>query len=241
MLSSHNKVIIIFMEIKTIANIHTDFPEKFGIPRQSGLIDSLKGRIVFLPEFRNPEALRGITEFSHLWLIWGFSEVHRKNWSAAVAPPRLGGKKKIGVFATRSPFRPNPTGLSCVHLDAVEYDKKLGPVLIVSGVDMLDNTPIYDIKPYLAYTDSHPDASGGFADDVYSHHLDIVFPDHLLSKLTESEQSAVIQILSQDPRTAFIHDPSRIWGIAFASWNIRFTVSGNVLTVCSVSPYSGSR
>ena len=221
--------------LKQIATIHTDFPEKFGIPRQSGLVEGLRGRIVFLPEYRNPDAIRGMEEFTHLWLIWGFSKAIRKDWSATVAPPRLGGRTRMGVFATRSPFRPNPLGLSSVRLQAVVMDEVLGPVIQVSGVDMLDGTPIYDIKPYLPYADSHEDASGGFGAAVKDHKLTVHFPEDLLMLIPKEEQQNVIQILEQDPRTAYIHDESRIWGIAYQTYNIRFTVQGTRLTVCEVT------
>ncbi len=222
------------MELKQIAAIHTDFPEKFGIPRQSGLVKSLKGRIIFLPEYRNPEAVRGLEGYSHLWLLWEFSKAVREDWSATVTPPRLGGRKKMGVFATRSPFRPNPIGLSCVKLEAVETDEILGPVITVSGIDMLDGTPIYDIKPYLPYTDSHPDARGGFADEVREHKLIVDFPEDLLDRIEENERQTIIALLEQDPRTAFIHDEERIWGMSYGAYNVRFTVQSDRLTVCEV-------
>ncbi|MBE6601514.1 MAG: tRNA (N6-threonylcarbamoyladenosine(37)-N6)-methyltransferase TrmO [Ruminococcaceae bacterium] len=221
-------------ELKIIADIQTDFPEKFGIPRQSGLIEGLRGKIVFRSAYRTAEAVRGIEGFSHLWLLWGFSKVTRKGWSATVAPPRLGGKKKMGVFATRSPYRPNPIGLSSVKLEHVEIDPVLGPVLYVSGIDMLDGTPIYDIKPYLPYADSHPDARGGFGSEVLEHRLSVVFPPELLQLLPESERDTVISILEEDPRTAYIHDDTREWGVSYAGYNILFYVKGDVLTVCGV-------
>jgi len=223
------------IELKPIAIIKTDFPEKFGIPRQSGLVEGLRGKIIFLPEYRNPEATRGLEGYSHLWLIWEFSKAVRKNWSATVAPPRLGGRKKMGVFATRSPFRPNPIGLSSVKLESIEMDEKLGPVITVSGVDMLDGTPIYDIKPYLPYTDSHPDAKGGFAVDVEEHRLIVEFPNYLLQMIDRKERRTVVEILEQDPRTAFIHDEDRVWGVSYGIYNIRFTVKEDTLTVCEVS------
>lgn len=222
------------MELKIIADIHTDFPEKFGIPRQSGLIEGLRGKIVFRSEYRTAEAIRGIEGFSHLWLLWGFSKVTRKGWSATVAPPRLGGKKKMGVFATRSPFRPNPVGLSAVKLERVEIDPVLGPVLHVSGIDMLDGTPIYDIKPYLPYADSHPEARGGFGAEVKEHRLTVVFPQALLEQLPEWERKNVLAILEQDPRTAYIHDDTREWGITYAGYNVLFYVKDDILTVCGV-------
>lgn len=223
------------MELIEIAKIYTDFPEKFGIPRQSGLVPGLIGKIVFQPEFRTPDAVRGIEEFSHLWLMWGFSKAKKEGWAATVTPPRLGGRKRMGVFATRSPFRPNKIGLSSVKLESVEYDEKLGTVLIVSGIDMLNETPIYDIKPYLPYVDSHPDAKGGFADVVRENNLEVEIPEELLVKIREEDRENVLKILSQDPRTAFIHDETRIWGISYADYNIRFTVQEHRLKVCEIT------
>ena len=222
------------MELKVIAKIYTGFPEKFGIPRQSGLVEGLMGKIVFEPAYRTPEALRGIEGFSHLWLIWGFSKVTRRGWSATVAPPRLGGKQKMGVFATRSPFRPNPVGLSSVRLVRVEQDEKLGAVLWVSGIDMLDGTPIYDIKPYLPYSDCHADALGGFGETVKDHALQVVFPKELADQLSASELDNVIAILEQDPRTAYIQDDEREWGVTYNGYNVLFHVVGECLTVCGV-------
>ena len=222
------------MELKIVAHIYTDFPEKFGIPRQSGLIPSLCGKIIFTPSYRTPDALRGITDFSHLWIIWGFSQSKKENWAATVAPPRLGGRKRMGVFATRAPYRPNPIALSSVKLIKLEQDEKFGPVLYVSGVDMLSGTPIYDIKPYLPYCDCHPEAVGGFSESVLSHALNVVFPPDLEKKILYDDLNAVYEILSQDPRTAFINDENRIWGISYKKYNIRFTVKENVLTVCEV-------
>jgi len=222
------------MELKIIADIHTDFPEKFGIPRQSGLIEGLRGKIVFRSAYRTKEAVRGIEGFSHLWLLWGFSEVKREGWSATVAPPRLGGKQKMGVFATRSPYRPNPIGLSSVKLERVEIDPNLGPILHVSGVDMLDGTPIYDIKPYLPYADCHADASGGFGAEVKEHRLRVVFPQELLELIPATERENVLAILEQDPRTAYIHDETREWGITYAGYNVLFYVKDDLLTVCGV-------
>lgn len=222
------------MELKIIADIHTDFPEKFGIPRQSGLVEGLKGKIVFRSEYRTAEAIRGIEGFSHLWLLWGFSKVTRTGWSATVAPPRLGGKKKMGVFATRSPYRPNPIGLSSVKLERVEIDPNLGPVLWVSGIDMLDGTPIYDIKPYLPYADSHADARGGFGAEVKEHRLTVEFPAHLLEQIPQNERENILAILEQDPRTAYIHDETREWGVTYAGYNVLFHVRDDLLTVCGV-------
>ncbi|MGN0131262.1 MAG: tRNA (N6-threonylcarbamoyladenosine(37)-N6)-methyltransferase TrmO [Lachnospiraceae bacterium] len=219
-------------DLKIIAKVHTDFPEKFGIPRQSGLVKGAKGTVIFEPEYRSAEALRGLEGYSHIWLLWGFSEVKREHWSATVKPPRLGGKKRMGVFATRSPFRPNPIGMSVVKLEKILTDEKWGPILQVSGVDMLDGTPVYDIKPYLPYADSYPEATDGFAGEVYEHQLEVDFPDDLLEKVPEELRESLTEILRQDPRTAFIDDESRIWGVSYGGWNIRFTVVGNVLSVC---------
>ncbi len=223
--------------MKFIARIHSDFPEKFGIPRQSGLVEELEAIIVFEPEYRNPAALMGITGYSHLWLIWQFSEAVRDTWSPTVHPPRLGGKKHMGVFATRSPFRPNPIGLSSVRLLAVENDPKLGPILRIAGADLMDGTPIYDIKPYLPFTDSHPDAVGGFADDHVEDHIEVVFPEDLLCQIPEKKRPALMGILSQDPRPSYQNDPERVYGVAFGDKNVKFRVEEGVLTVCAVEKY----
>lgn len=220
------------MEI--IAHIETDFPTKFGIPRQSGLVPSLRGRIVFEPAYRNPDALRGIEGFSHLWLIWQFSEAKRENWSATVRPPRLGGNVRMGVFATRSPFRPNPVGLSCVKLERVEWDSPDGAVLIVSGADLMNGTPIYDIKPYLPHADCHPEATGGFSADVAGNQLAVEFPIDLLERLPEAVRQAACDMLAQDPRPHYQNDPDRRYGVPFAGFDIRFHVKDDVLTVCDV-------
>ena len=220
--------------MRIIARIRTDFPEKFGIPRQAGLVPELMAKIVFEPEFRDPNALRGIEDWSHLWLIWQFSEAIREDWSPTVRPPRLGGNERVGVFATRSPFRPNPIGLSSVKLESVKTEEGLGTVLYVSGADLMDGTPIYDIKPYLAYTDSHPDASGGFAAEVFGHSLEVDFPAELLEKLPEDKRKAAIGMLSNDPRPAVQHDPERIYGLLFGGVEIKFRVDGNKLFVVDV-------
>ncbi|MGB4658644.1 MAG: tRNA (N6-threonylcarbamoyladenosine(37)-N6)-methyltransferase TrmO [Mobilitalea sp.] len=220
--------------MKIIAHIHTDFPTKFGIPRQSGLVDTLKAAIVFEPEYRNPDALRGLEGFSHIWLIWEFSEAIRDAWSPMVKPPRLGGNTRMGVFATRSPFRPNALGLSSVKLDRIEMSPEYGPILYVSGADLMDNTPIYDIKPYLSYTDSHPDAVGGFADPVRDYILEVVFPEQLISMIPEERREALLGVLSNDPRPSYQNDPKRIYGFEFAGFDIRFTVLDHVLTVCEI-------
>ncbi len=221
------------MEI--IARIHTDFPEKFGIPRQSGLVDGLTGRIVFEEKYRNPDALRGIEGFSHLWLIWQFSRAVREEWSPTVKPPRLGGNRRMGVFATRSPFRPNPIGLSCVRLQKVELYTAEGPVLWVAGIDLLDDTPIYDIKPYLPYADCHTEATGGFAQEVMGHRLEVVFPEELLALVPPEKRAALREVLAQDPRPGYQHnEPDRQYGVAFAGLDVRFTVEDDTLRVREV-------
>jgi len=220
------------MEI--IAKIHTDFPDKFGIPRQSGLVSSLRAEIVFEPKFRNPDAVRGIEEYSYLWLIWNFSKAKQDRFVATVAPPRLGGKEKKGVFATRSPFRPNSMGLSSVKLEEVILDEKRGPILIVSGADLLDGTPIYDIKPYLAYTDSHPDAKGSFGEEHKGDLISVDFPESLLEKLPKEKQQAAYDVLSQDPRASYNKKPDYIYGLSFGGYDLRFTVIDDVLHVVDV-------
>lgn len=222
--------------MKPIAHIHTDFPAKFGIPRQSGLVSSLSGVIVFTPEFRNPEALRGLEAYSHLWLIWQFSQAVCSGFSPTVRPPRLGGNRRMGVFATRSPFRPNPIGLSSVALEKIELQSPNGPLVYVLGADLMDNTPIYDIKPYLPFTDSHPDARAGFAKKTQAHALSVVFPEELLLKVPETKRCALTEILRQDPRPSYQTDPHRVYGFCFAGLEIKFTVCGDVLTVRDVFP-----
>ncbi len=222
------------MRMKKIATIKNDFKEKFGIPRQSGLTGELTSKIVFEPEYRNPDALRGIDGYSHLWLIWEFSESVRDGWSPTVRPPRLGGNKRVGVFATRSPFRPNPIGLSSVRLERIEVTENEGTILIVSGADLLDGTPIYDIKPYIAYTDCHTDAISGFADPVKEYALNVVFCKELLSKIDISKQNSLIKILEQDPRPSYQNDPEREYGFRFANYEIFFKVDGDTLTVTGV-------
>lgn len=221
-------------EMKIIAHIKTDFPTKFGIPRQSSLADELTGEIIFEPEYRQPEAFRGIGEFSHLWLLWEFSEAKREHWSATVKPPRLGGKVRMGVFATRSPFRPNPIGLSCVRLVELRLDETYGPVLVVAGVDLMDGTPIYDVKPYLPYVDAHPEAIGGFGDRVKAHELEVLFLDELREQLPEEKRAGAIAFLKQDPRPAVHKDPARVYKIAYAGYDIHFTVEAEQLTVVDV-------
>ena len=220
--------------MKIIAKIESDYKEKFGIPRQSGIADELTAKIVFEPEYRVAEALRGIEDYSHLWLIWQFSKAVRDNWSPTVRPPRLGGNKRMGVFATRSPFRPNPIGLSSVKLLGIEHTSDKGDVLIVSGADLLDGTPIYDIKPYLPFTDSHPDAIGGFADDVQEYGLKVTFCKELLTKIHTSKQKALLKILEHDPRPSYQNDADREYGMKFAEYEIFFKVEGDTLTVTRV-------
>ena len=221
------------MTLKVIARIRTDFPGKFGVPRQSGLADT-KGRIVFEPGYRSPDALRGIEEYSRLWILWGFSEVPEESFRPMVRPPRLGGNQRVGVFATRSPFRPNPIGLSCVRMEGVEKGKE-GCVLYVSGVDMTDGTPVYDIKPYLPYVDAFPDAQGGFAGRVKDYRLAVEFPGEWLERVPEEHREVLREILSQDPRPPYQDDPRRVYGMSYAGMGIRFTVSRGILTVCEVS------
>lgn len=222
------------VSIQVIARMHSDFPTKFGIPRQSGLVSELESTIVFEPEFRNADALRGLEGYSHLWIIWQFSEAVRQDWSPTVRPPRLGGNKRMGVFATRSPFRPNNLGLSCVKLISIEETELDGTVLHVAGADLMDGTPIFDIKPYIPYSDSFPDALGGFTDTAEDYILDVVFPDDLLRILPASKQQAAIGVLSHDPRPSYQRKPNRIYGLTFAGFDIRFKVEENTLTVCEV-------
>ena len=220
--------------IRPIAYIHTDLPTKFGLPRQSGLVPQLRSTIVMEPLYRDPVAFRGIEGFSHLWLIWGLSENKRDSWAATVKPPRLGGNKRMGVFATRSPYRPNALGLSSVKLEAIDFDEKLGPVLTVSGADLMDGTPIYDIKPYLPHTDCHPDALGGFADQFVDYALDVVFPEEWLAMIPEDKREALCGILAQDPRPSYIDDPERVYGFNYLDMDVRFRVRDGVLTVCEI-------
>lgn len=220
--------------MKIIAHIKTDFPDKFGIPRQSGLVPSLTGKIIFEPKFRNPEAVRGLEQFSHIWLLWQFSENEKEHWSATVRPPRLSGNTRVGVFATRSPFRPNNIGLSSVKLEKVEFAEKLGPVLWVSGIDLLDGTPIYDIKPYIPYTDCHVEAAEGYTKETKTYLLQVEFPADLLAVYPKEKQGAILGILAQDPRPAYHSDPTRVYGISFGGYNVKFLVDGERLTVCDV-------
>lgn len=220
------------MELVPIAHIKSDFSEKFGIPRQSGLVEALTAEVVFRPEFRDPSALRGIDGFSHLWLIWEFSKA--RGWSPTVRPPRLGGNKRLGVFATRSPFRPNPIGLSCVRLVRVRQDRALGPVLVVAGADLLDGTPIYDIKPYLPYADCKPNAAGGFAAAPKGADLAVDCPSGLLALVPEDKRAALLAVLAQDPRPQYQDDPDRVYGMAFAGLEVKFQVAGERLTVTEI-------
>ncbi len=223
------------LSMEIIARVHSDFGEKFGIPRQSGLVEALESTVVFEPAFRNADALRGIEEFSHLWLIWQFSKAAEKGWSPTVRPPRLGGNTRMGVFATRSPFRPNHMGLSCVQLLGVERTASFGTVLKIGGADLLDGTPILDIKPYIPYADSRPEASGGFTDRTGDFLLDVVFPQQLLRQLPENKREAVLGVLSHDPRPSYQNDPARVYGLNFSDFNIQFTVQDKTLTVLTVT------
>ena len=223
------------VHIQIIARMHSDFATKFGIPRQSGLVDELKSTIVFEPEFRNADALRGIEDFSHLWIIWQFSEAVRQGWSPTVRPPRLGGNTRMGVFATRSPFRPNNLGLSCVKLLGVEHTARFGTVLHVGGADLMDGTPIFDIKPYIPYADCQTTATGGFTDTAGDFLLRVDFPSDLLNILPEEKRSAALQVLSHDPRPSYQRKPDRIYGLTFAGYDIRFQVKQDVLTVVDVT------
>ena len=221
--------------MKVIAHIHTDVPTKFGIPRQSGIIPSLQGRIVFEPEYRNAEAVRGLEDFSYIWLLWEFSQAVRDTWSPTVRPPRLGGNVRKGVFATRSPFRPNPIGLSSVRLEHIESDAKLGPVLYVTGADLMDGTPIFDIKPYIAYTDSHPDAVSGFASTPAEYLLEVDFAEELLQKVPENQRESLIEVLAHDPRPQYHADPERVYGMEFGGMEVKFKVNHDLLTVLEIS------
>lgn len=222
------------MALKVIAHIRTAFPTKFGIPRQSGLVDSLRGEVIFTPEYRCADAVRGLEDFSHIWLVWQFSGAVREGWSPTVRPPRLGGNTRMGVFATRSPFRPNNLGLSSVRLLGVEQTRGFGTVLHVGGADLMDGTPIFDIKPYIPYGDCHPDATGGFTDTAGDFLLNVSFPPTLLSLLPEDKRDAAIGVLSHDPRPSYQRSPERVYGLSFAGYDIRFTVEENILTVKEV-------
>ena len=221
--------------MKVIARIKTDFPDKFGVPRQSGMADGLIGRIIFEEEYRNPDALRGLEDFTHLWLIWGFSLIEEtEGWRPTVRPPRLGGNKRVGVFATRSPYRPNPIGLSSVRLEKIDYDSGDSPVIFVSGIDMADDTPIYDIKPYLPYVDCHTDASDGFAKDTIDYAIEVQLDEELKKSVPHDKLEALIKALSYDPRPSYQNDAERIYGMRFADLEIKFKVEDNILTVCDI-------
>jgi len=221
-------------QMKVIAHIRSDFPTKFGIPRQSGIVSELTSRIVFEPEFRDPSALRGIEGYDYLWLIWQFSEAVREDWSPTVRPPRLGGNKRMGVFATRAPFRPNPIGLSSVKLVGVQETEKEGTVLLVTGADLMDGTPIYDIKPYLPFTDSHPDAAAGFSDPVRAKELRVKADETLLLQIPADKREPLLAVLAHDPRPSYQHDPERVYGMSFAGYEVKFKVDGDLLTLLSI-------
>lgn len=218
-----------------IARMNSDFPTKFGIPRQSGLVKQLRSTIIFEPEFRNADALRGLEDYSHLWIIWQFSEAVRQQWSPTVRPPRLGGNTRMGVFATRSPFRPNAIGLSCVELIGLEQTKDYGTVIHVAGADLMDGTPILDIKPYLPYSDCQVNAIGGFTANAPELRLQVNIPPELINKIPEGKRDALLGILSHDPRPAYQQDKDRVYGLDFAGLNIHFSVEGNTLTVLDIS------
>ena len=226
--------------VRVIARMRSSFPSKFGIPRQSGLVEELASAVVFEPEYRNFDAVRGLEEFSHLWLIWQFSAAARDRWSPTVRPPRLGGNRRLGVFATRSPFRPNAIGLSCVRLERVERHPELGPVLWVKGADLMDGTPIYDVKPYLPYADCRPDAVGGFTDRVERPVLEVEFPARWLAEVPDRLRAPLTGVLAQDPRPSYQDDPNRVYGMAFEELNVKFTVCGSVLTVVEVTAWKGA-
>ena len=220
--------------MRPIAHIHSDFATKFGIPRQSGVVGSLQAEIIFEPEFRSRDAVRGLEAFSHIWLIWEFSENVRADWSPTVRPPRLGGNVRMGVFATRSPFRPNPIGLSCVRLEDITFSDARGPVLHVAGADLMDGTPIYDVKPYLPYADAHPEALGGFAPSP-KETIEVECPPELLQKLPEGRREALLGVLAQDPRPQYQNAPERVYGMSFGGWDVKFRVKDGVLTVLSLA------
>lgn len=220
--------------MKVIARIHSDFSTKFGVPRQSGLVDELEATIIFEPEYRNPDALRGLDGFSHLWLVWVFDQAVRKDWSPTVRPPRLGGNQRMGVFATRSPFRPNPVALSSVKLAGIEQTAEHGTVLKIRGADLMDGTPILDIKPYIPYADSHPDAIGGFASAPVGETLEVAIPPELLERIPASRREALRGVLAQDPRPHYQDDPDRVYGFGFAGLEVKFSVDGNQLTVLNI-------
>ena len=223
-------------EMKPIARIYTDFPNKFGIPRQSGIVKELKGRVVFEPPYRDYRAVKELSEYSHIWILWLFSRSEREDWSPTVRPPRLGGNTRVGVFATRSPYRPNPIGMSAVNLDRVVIDENLGPVLEVSGIDIVDGTPILDIKPYLSFADSYPQAVCGFADRLYGQSLKVIIPDGISKTLPADLTDTLKEVLAEDPRPRYQNDPERVYGFAFNKYEVKFKVDGEILTVISVEP-----
>ena len=223
------------VNIRIIARMHSDFATKFGIPRQSGLVDGLRGEIIFTPEYRNANALRGLEDFSHIWLVWQFSGAVRESWSPTVRPPRLGGNTRMGVFATRSPFRPNPLGLSSVKLEGIEMRPEVGPVLLVRGADLMDGTPIYDIKPYIPYADCHPDAAAGFTAQTQFHHVEVVCPEEVWAQVPAAERDGLRGVLENDPRPSYQHDPERVYGMEFAGLEVHFKVDGDTLTVTDIS------
>ena len=227
--------------MKVIAHIENDFPTKFGIPRQSGRAKSLKAKIVFKEEYRNPDACRGLEEYTHIWILWEFSEAKRENWSPTVRPPRLGGNVRKGVFATRSPFRPNPIGLSCVKLEKVTAEEGKGVVLYVEGADLMDGTPIYDIKPYIPYADCHPEASGSFAEESKDYHLKVEFPMELLEKIPQESREGLLEVLADDPRPAYQKDSDRTYGMPFGSWDIHFRVEQDTLKVFDVTEFNRTK
>ena len=222
------------ISIRAVATVYSDFPDKFGIPRHSGLVPELKARVVFSPEFRNPDMLRGLEGFSHIWLIWCFSG--NRGWSPTVRPPRLGGNRRMGVFATRAPFRPNPLGLSCVRLERIIWDTPQGPVLEISGADLMDGTPVFDIKPYAIYADCHPEAESGFIGQNNQPPLSVEIPEDLFARIPEGLRAALQGVLAQDPRPAYQHDAEREYGLSFGGMNVRFCVKDNILTVLDVQP-----
>lgn len=225
--------------MKIIARVHSDFPTKFGVPRQSALAEKLTSRLVFEPEYRDENALRGVEQFSHLWLLWMFSENADAGWSPTVRPPRLGGNARIGVFATRSPFRPNPLGLSCVRLIGIDRDSPDAPALILAGADLMDGTPVFDVKPYIPYTDAIPDASPGYTAQTIAHGLKVDFPEEMLSRLPENKREALISVLAQDPRPSYQDDPKRVYGFGFAGSEVRFRVEGDTLVVTDIRKMKG--
>ena len=225
-------------EMRVIARIHNDFPTKFGIPHQSNRLDVLKATIVFEKEYRVRDAVRGLEEYSYIWLLWQFSEAVRNGWSPTVRPPRLGGNTRMGVFATRSPFRPNNIGLSSVKLEKIEQDSVLGPVLHISGADLMDGTPIYDIKPYLPYVDSHPEAAGGFTDRIEDYRLEVEFPELLMEQIPKEQREALLAVLANDPRPRYQNDPDRLYGIAYGQKDIQFRVRDKKLQVVNIRPFN---